>query len=322
MSADAPQPQQEQTTAITCADFLSMELGINKQSLVSVIKATCFKGVRPENVSNEMLAAFMNVAMEIRKRAPSFNPLLPGMLYAYPGKNGCIEAMIGPDGTFAMLSCHPDIHNWETECEYDGNGKLFACVARIKMTSGAVHSKRVILSEWYIGTNPNWQTRPTHMLEIRAIKQCARQVVHGMPMDEDELKLKQAIETGYIENKSAADKPANAIKAMIEGRTPASAKQAQKQEPAPEQKTEPAPPPATKQKKEREREREKGTAKKPKPSEFPATFPATEPTQQQQETANTGVDGADDQTSEPSPDEYDQNPHEDMFPGYEKNNEE
>lgn len=44
-----------------------------------------------------------------------------------------------------------------------------------------------------MSSNPNWVTRPRHMLEIRTLKQNARQIIHGIPFDEDERKMMEEI---------------------------------------------------------------------------------------------------------------------------------
>lgn len=168
-------------------DRLSAMLGIAPGQMVETIKATCFKLKDGESVSNEQLAAFCSIAADL-----GVNPLLPGMMYAYPSKGGGIVPMIGPDGVFALLSRSDEIDSWGTEPEYDGNGKLIACTATIKRKGRGPISKRVLLSEWRVSNNPNWESRPTHMLEIRALKQCARMVIHGLPYDEDERRIIEA----------------------------------------------------------------------------------------------------------------------------------
>lgn len=158
---------------------LSQRLGVEKGAMLATIKAQCFKSARPDEITDAQLAAFVSVA-----QAVGVNPLLPGMLYAYPERNGGIMPIVGPDGVFSMLSSNPEIEGWSTKHEtIDGEP---ACTATIKHKRLGDITKTVFLSEWKVGNNPNWATRPRHMLEIRALKQCARQVIHGVPLDEDE----------------------------------------------------------------------------------------------------------------------------------------
>lgn len=160
---------------------LAQRLGLNAGTMLTTIKAQCFRNMNPDNVSNEMLATFVQVAQTLE-----INPLLPGMLYAYPERNGGITPIIGPDGMFKLLSSRPDILGWTTKHETIDGEK--ACTVTIKHKNLGEVSKTVFLSEWRVANNPNWVTRPRHMLEIRALKQCARQIIHGIPMDDDERK--------------------------------------------------------------------------------------------------------------------------------------
>lgn len=174
------------------SEILAEHLGLDPQGMINVIKAQCFKGVDPGKVTNEQLAAYVNVANSLREQAPNFNPLMSGMLYAFPAKNGGIEPMIGPDGIFALLSSRPDYEGYEFVPEYDAKGNLVSGVATIYMTGKRPFAKRCAMNEWKVSSNPNWNSRPLHMLEIRCLKQCARQVIHGIPLDPDERRIIEA----------------------------------------------------------------------------------------------------------------------------------
>lgn len=158
---------------------LALSLGLEREAMLTTIKAQCFRNMHPDQVSNAMLATFVQVAQTLE-----VNPLLPGMLYAYPERNGGITPIIGPDGVFKLLSSRPDILGWTAKHETIDGEK--ACTAIIKHKHLGEISKTVFLSEWRVANSPNWVTRPRHMLEIRALKQCARQIIHGIPIDEDE----------------------------------------------------------------------------------------------------------------------------------------
>ena len=43
-----------------------------------------------------------------------------------------------------------------------------------------------LMSEWKMNSNPNWNSRPRHMLGLRSLKHCARQIIHGIPYDVDD----------------------------------------------------------------------------------------------------------------------------------------
>lgn len=173
------EPKQE---LALCFNELSSSLGVTQYQMLETIKAQCFPGFAPAAVSDAQLITFVQVANALK-----VNPLLPGMLYAYKGQNGAIIPMIGPDGVFSSLANHPDIKGWKVEHTTIDDDKV--CIATITHARLGEITKTCFLSEWAVRANPNWTSRPRHMLEIRTIKQCARQVIHGIPFDEDEKRM-------------------------------------------------------------------------------------------------------------------------------------
>ncbi len=161
---------------------LASFIGMDANAMLDVIKVQCFKG-SPANVSNEQLAAFVSIAAEM-----GVNPLLPGMLYAYPTTGGGIVPMMGPDGVYKKLCEHPDVDTWKTDVfPEDVSLPPTHAVTQIwRKGRERPLSYTAILSEWKVQSNPNWGSRPRHMLGIRSLKQCARQIIHGVPHDEDE----------------------------------------------------------------------------------------------------------------------------------------
>lgn len=169
---------------------LSATLGIEPRMMVDTLKKQCFPSMRAEDVSDAQLAAFISVANTME-----LNPLIPGHLYAYPGKNGGIVPVCGPDGVLKKLD----------ERITDGKLDGYECavypedvtlppthaIAKIFRTGKDAHPSMftAIYKEWVVSSNGNWASRPRHMLWLRAIKQCARQVIHGVPFDEDDVKI-------------------------------------------------------------------------------------------------------------------------------------
>jgi hypothetical protein len=173
-------------------DALARSLNIDPDQLVAVVKSQCFKG-DPRSITNEQLTAFLSVAADL-----GVNPLLPGMLYAYPIAGGGIVPMIGPDGVYTMLARRPEYGGHRFEYEYHER-TLVAVTCYIAWRGRELPvSKRIIVAEWEMGANPNWKTRRTHMAETRALKQAARQVIHGLPWDEEERRIAQAVETPHV----------------------------------------------------------------------------------------------------------------------------
>ena len=179
---------------VKASTSLSMALGIESGMMIETIKAQCFKSTKPADVTDAQLAAYVSVANAL----PGINPLLPGMLYAYPEKNGGITPIIGPDGIFSLLASNPDIvaqsnggPAWYTEHGVEGQDEV--TTAYINHRSKGLLRKKIYVKEWVVSTNPNWNTRKKHMAEVRALKQCARQIIHGLPMDEDERKIAEMV---------------------------------------------------------------------------------------------------------------------------------
>jgi hypothetical protein len=172
------------------SDQLATFLGIEKGMMLDTLKAQCFKGKRPEEVSDTQLAAFVSTANVLQ-----VNPLIPGMLYAYPERNGGITPILGPDGVFKRLDefvASGKLAGFECEVHMGVDGKPDRAEAIIHRVGDQKPAKyTAYYSEWAVTSNPNWQARPRHMLWVRAIKQAARQVIHGLPMDADEYEIAQ-----------------------------------------------------------------------------------------------------------------------------------
>jgi len=174
---------------------LATLLGMDPAHMLDTIKAQCFK-CDPSRVSDEQLAAFVSIANDM-----GVNPLLPGMLYAYPS-GSAITPMMGPDGVFKKLAENPNVESWETEV-FPADVTVAPTHATCKIyrkNSDRPLVYTALLSEWKVANNPNWNTRPRHMLTVRALKQCARQVIHGIPFDEDERAIADMVNVTHTAN--------------------------------------------------------------------------------------------------------------------------
>jgi hypothetical protein len=197
--SQAPAPRK---ASLELASFLGMESNV----MLEVIRAQCFKGT----ASDMQLAAFVSIAADMR-----VNPMLPGMLYAYPIQGGGIIPMMGPDGMYKKLSEHPDVDSWETTVfPEDATQPPTHAVAKIwRKGREKPLTYTATLTEWKIDSNPNWKTRPRHMLGLRALKQCARQIIHGLPHDEDDRVIMR--EVAAVEIPRAQISEAAAVDATI-----------------------------------------------------------------------------------------------------------
>lgn len=198
MSTDSTQL----ATRPKASDQLAAIIGMDRSAMLEAIKAQCFKG-NPQNISDAQLAAFVSIAAEM-----GVNPLLPGMLYAFPVQGGGIVPMMGPDGVYKKLTEHAEVESWETE--------VFPADVLLPPTHAVTKIFRknrerplqytALLSEWRVNANGNWTTRPRHMLALRSLKQCARQIIHGVPYDEDERKIME--EVNVTNTVDGAEQPA------------------------------------------------------------------------------------------------------------------
>lgn len=169
------------TQSALATDQLSQFLGIPRDVMIDTIKAQCFRNAK-EPVTNAQLAAFITIAVEMK-----VNPLLPGMLYAFADR-GAIFPIMGPDGVYKKLAESPVIDSWETTV-YPEDVNLPPTHATTKIwrkSSERPLTYTALISEWRMNSNPNWAARPRHMLALRSLKHAARQVIHGIPGDEDD----------------------------------------------------------------------------------------------------------------------------------------
>ncbi len=162
---------------------LSHQLGLEPRVMIDALKSQFFKG---KEATDAQLAVVVSIAKELK-----LNPLLPGQLYPYPDRTGSVVVMIGPDGIFTLLSNNPDIVAQKDGgpafyTEHGIEGGKETCTAYINHRVLGLLKKTIWVDEWVVSSNPNWQSRRKHQSEIRALKQCARFVIHGIPADSDE----------------------------------------------------------------------------------------------------------------------------------------
>lgn len=173
--------------------------GLDKTYLIDTIKRQCFKGA----ADDAQVDAFISIACEMK-----VNPLLPGMLYAYPISGGGIVPIMGPNGIYKKLMEHPEVDSWETEV-FPSDVSLPPTHATTKIFRKGREKPlqyTALLTEWKVGTNPNWNSRPRHMLGLRALKHCASQIIHGIPYDEDDRAIMGLTNvTGTVDATSAAE---------------------------------------------------------------------------------------------------------------------
>lgn len=163
---------------VLASNQLAARIGVEKQHMLATIKAQCFK-CDPDRVSDTQLAAFVSIANEM-----GVNPLLPGMIYAFPDGRGGIVPMMGPDGVMKKLA---EMKGVTYECivypEDVTQPPTHATASIYVEGKERPYTYTAVFSEW---ATSNWSKKPRHWCWLRALKQCARQVIHGLPFDEEE----------------------------------------------------------------------------------------------------------------------------------------
>lgn len=176
-------------------DSLAAFIGMEKLFMLDTLKAQCFRTRDKQGnvieITDAQVAAFVSIAVEMK-----VNPLLPGMLYAYPAKGGGIVPIMGPDGVFKKLSEREDIDGWDVKVFPEDVSLPPTHATATIYRKGSQHpiTYTALKSEWFVGDNPNWSSRPRHMLQLRALKHAARQVIHGLPYDEDDRHIMEVTE--------------------------------------------------------------------------------------------------------------------------------
>ena len=175
---------------VKASSELSQYLGMEVPMMIDALKSQAFKGKRPDEITDAQLATYISTANALK-----LNPLLPGQMYAYPDRQGGgVTVMLGPDGVFTLLSNHPDVVAQKDGgpafwTEHGKDGDADTCTGYINHRTKGLLKKTIWVAEWIVSSNPNWQSRKHHMAEVRALKQVARMVIHGLPVDSDEHKL-------------------------------------------------------------------------------------------------------------------------------------
>ncbi|MFD0669689.1 phage recombination protein Bet [Ramlibacter sp. GCM10027632] len=128
------------------------------QELVSVLKATAFKG----QVTDAQMASLLVVATQYK-----LNPWTKE-IYAFPDKNGGIVPVVGVDGWARIINEHPAFDGMD----FEQDAESCTCIIYRKDRS---HPIKVTewLDECKRGTQP-WQSHPRRMLRHKAMIQCAR----------------------------------------------------------------------------------------------------------------------------------------------------
>jgi phage recombination protein Bet len=159
----AMKPTTEKKASLS--QIMASRFDLEPQIFMETIKKTCFPNGQ---ATNEQLIAFLAVANE-----HGLNPFTRE-IYAFPGKGGGIQPIVGIDGWMKLINNHPQFDGMEFQDEISGEGKLYAVTCRIYRKDRKYPmpvTER--MDECYRPTEP-WKQMPHRMLRHKAIMQCAR----------------------------------------------------------------------------------------------------------------------------------------------------
>jgi hypothetical protein len=191
----APEALPSQRVA-TLSGILAGRLMVTPQQLLDTIKVQVFGGIEASKVTTSHLMVVADLANQY-----GLHPFHDFQAFI---ANGRVNVILKPEGVFRLMQRDPNIEDEGYEIINDDKGNLLAVEAWAKLKNRLSPTRyRAFLSEWRIGSNPNWAARPAHMLMIRAKKHLFRMIFPGIPVDEPE----EIIATTY------EDRPAPATKA-------------------------------------------------------------------------------------------------------------
>ena len=153
------------------ADSLGFN-GVNGSDLLSVLKATAFKG----QVSDAQMTALLIVAKQY-----ALNPWTKE-IYAFPDRQNGIVPVVGVDGWSRIINGHSQFDGMD----FDQDAESCTCVIYRKDRSHPIKVTE-FMSECKRPNVGPWQSHPRRMLRHKAMIQCAR-LAFGFTgiVDEDE----------------------------------------------------------------------------------------------------------------------------------------
>lgn len=148
-------------TTLTSGLAQKFGMGGNGDELVSVLKATAFKGP----ASEAQLTALMIVAKQY-----GLNPWTKE-IYAFPDRNNGIVPVVGVDGWSRIINENPQFDGMDFVMSPDG--EECTCTIHRKDRSHPI-SVTEYFSECRRDNAQPWKTHPRRMLRHKAMIQCAR----------------------------------------------------------------------------------------------------------------------------------------------------
>ena len=173
------------------------DMGDSGEELVSVLKATAFKGP----ASDAQLTALMIVANQY-----GLNPFTKE-IFAFPDKNNGIVPVVGVDGWSRIINEHPQFDG----IDFEQDDESCTCIMYRKDRSHPIKVTEY-LSECKRPTGP-WQSHPKRMLRHKSMIQCARLAFGYVGIyDQDEAERLAEVEINPINKRQTGAQVAEAAR--------------------------------------------------------------------------------------------------------------
>lgn len=157
----------------------------NPAELVSVLKATAFKG----QVSDAQMTALLVVSNQY-----GLNPWTKE-IYAFPDRNNGIVPVVGVDGWSRIINSHPQFDGMD----FDQDDDSCTCIIYRKDRSHPVRVTEYMAECRREGVGP-WKSHPKRMLRHKAMIQCAR-LAFGFVGIYEQDEAERIVEATYVEVK-------------------------------------------------------------------------------------------------------------------------
>lgn len=185
-------------TTLTSGLAQKFGMGENGDELVSVLKATAFKGP----ASEAQLTALMIVAKQY-----GLNPWTKE-IYAFPDRNNGIVPVVGVDGWSRIINENPQFDGMDFVMSPDG--EECTCTIHRKDRSHPI-SVTEYFSECRRDNAQPWKTHPRRMLRHKAMIQCAR-LAFGYVGIFDQDEAERIAEIDVTPNRSSGAQVAEAVR--------------------------------------------------------------------------------------------------------------
>ena len=189
---------------------LAEQAQVTEQQFYSVLMKT----VMPGNVQPEQVLAFLQVCSKY-----DLNPLTKE-IYAFPGKGGGIQAVVGVDGWMTLANRHPQFDGLEYEDMVNDQGELVAITCKVHRKD---RSHPVCATEYMAECRrqtDTWRTWPRRMLRHKATIQAVR-YAFGFTgiVDKDEAERWHDTPADDVSTKQRTDARADELRAKLTKQT-------------------------------------------------------------------------------------------------------